>query len=168
MTNESDKLWRVAEEEEIPDFDTKTGIQCSDFSSNGESLFTACRDGKIRIIGLDSYYIPDFVLDAWQGRVPISLRLSHDAKTLVCGYSNTDGNALIIYDTVIMSNPQEVVYKYERDCKINKIKEAAAKVNKMTTGMEEDIKMLISSGVNDEKGSAGIIAPEKTARVIGG
>ena len=83
-------------------------------------LFTGCKDGMIRIIIQECQYSVAFAFDACNFEVPTCIRLSNDGTVLVCGF---ESQKLVVYDTVMMSTPQEASWKFEQDKKLKVIQE---------------------------------------------
>ena len=77
-------------------------------------LFTGCKDGMIRITIQEGNYSIGFVFDSYNFEVPSCIRLSNDGTTLVCGF---ESQRIVVYDTVTMSQPQEVAWKFEQEKK---------------------------------------------------
>jgi WD40 repeat protein len=84
MANHSDKLWLIAENREIREFDQTNDIISSHFTSNCTQLILGCADGKIRVISLDAHYIEDFTFDTLNSQIPTFITVSDDGQNLVC------------------------------------------------------------------------------------
>lgn len=88
-------------------------------------LITGCKDGKIRIISLETFYNICFEFDSWNNEPPTCLRVSNDGATIVCGF---ESQTLVVYDTIRMNQVQEASWRFIRDKKQEAMKDASETV----------------------------------------
>lgn len=145
MANETDKLWLIAENREIPEFDETNDIICSHFTSNCSQLIIGCSDGKIRVISLDTLYIQDFKFDTLNAQIPTLITVSDDGQNLVCAL---ESGQVVSYDAGCMTGAREAAFLYQRNERLRKIDEAG----KTAGGIMEKMKEVVGEGGVKERG----------------